>query len=61
MDFPLTKHEEVNLYADETSISYSSYSIVNINDAVKEEDLDRLKNWLESNKLSLNVAKTQCS
>ena len=33
-------------------------SITNINDAVNE-DLDLLKNWLESNKLSLNVSKTQ--
>ena len=39
-------------------MSYSSDSVTNINDSVNE-DLDHLKNWLESNKLSLNVAKTQ--
>ena len=50
------KSGEVNMYADDTSISYSSDSVTNINDSVKE-DLDQLKNWLESNKLSVNVAK----
>ena len=52
------KFGEVNMYADDTSISYSSDSVANINDSINE-DLDHLKNWLESNKLSLNVAKTQ--
>ena len=46
------------MYADDTSISYSSDSVTNINDSVNE-DLNHLKNWLESNKLSLNLAKTQ--
>ena len=58
-DLPLSlKFGEVNMYADDTSISYSSDSVTNINDSVNE-DLDHLKNWLEGNKLSLNVAKTQ--
>ena len=52
------KFGEVNVCADDTSISYSSDAVTNISDPVNE-DLDRLKNWLESNKLSLNVAKTQ--
>ena len=58
-DLPLSlKFREVNMYADDTTISYSSDSVTNIYDSVNE-DLDHLKNWLESNKLSLNVAKTQ--
>ena len=57
-DLPLSlKLGEVNMYADDTSISYSSDSVTNIDDSVNE-DLDHLKNWSESNKLSLNVAKT---
>ena len=58
-DLPLSlKFGEVDMYADDTSISYSSDSVTNINDLVIE-DLDHLKNWLGSNKLSLNVAETQ--
>ena len=45
--------------ADDTSISYSSNSISTINNAVNE-DLESLKTWLEEEKLSLNVAKTNC-
>ena len=44
-DLPLSlKFGEVNMYADDTSISYSSGSVTNINDSVNE-DLDHLKNW----------------
>ena len=49
---------KVTMYADDTSISYSSKSIAEINEAVNS-DLKRLQLWLEGNKLSLNVAKTQ--
>ena len=48
----------VNMYADDTSIYYSSKSISSINNAVNK-DLQSLKSWLDENKLSLNVAKTQ--
>ena len=42
-DLPLSlKFGEVNMYADDTSISYSSDSVTNINDSVNE-DLDHLK------------------
>ncbi len=51
-------YSEVNMYADDTSISFSSDSIPVINECVNT-DLLCLKTWLESNKLSLNVAKTQ--
>ena len=56
-DFPLSlKHSQVNMYADDTSISFSANSIPVINERVNE-DLDSLKTWLAANKLSLNVAK----
>ena len=45
------------MYADDTSISFSSDSIPTINESVNS-DLLCLKTLLESNKLSLNVAKT---
>ena len=47
------------MYADDTRILYSSKSIAEVNEAVNS-DLKRLQVWLEGNKLSLNVAKTQC-
>ena len=46
------------MYADDTSISYSSKSVDAINSAIND-DLSNLKLWLEGNKLSLNVSKTQ--
>ena len=46
------------MYADDICISFSSDSIPTINESVNS-DLVCLKTWLESNKLSLNVAKTQ--
>ena len=52
------KSTKVTMYADDTSISYSSKSIAEINEAVNS-DLNRLQSWLGGNKLSLNVAKTQ--
>ena len=58
-DLPLALDSStVNMYADDTSISYSSKSISLINNDVNK-DLRSLKTWLEENKLSLNVAKTQ--
>ena len=51
-------HSEVNMYADDTRISFSSNSIPDINKKVDSELLC-LKSWMESNKLSLNVTKTQ--
>ena len=49
-DLPLSlMFGEVSIYADDTSISYSSDSVTNVKDSVNE-DLDHLKNLLESNK-----------
>ena len=52
------------MFADKTSIPYSSSAISTINNAANE-DLESLKtwlvgSWLEENYLSLNVAKTHC-
>ena len=49
---------KVTMYAEDTSISFSSKSIAEINEAVNS-DLKRLQTWLIGNKLSLNVAKMQ--
>ena len=46
------------MYADDTSISFSSDSIPDINKNVNS-DLLCLKTWMDSNKLSLNITKTQ--
>ena len=46
------------MYADDTSISYSSSSLVDIDQTLNSE-LNDLKLWLQGNKLSLNVLKTQ--
>ena len=52
------RHSHVNMYADDTNLSLSSKSIPLINECVNE-DLGYLKSWLNANKLSLNVTKTQ--
>ena len=58
-DLPLAlDNAKVTMYADDTSISYSSKSVDEINSAIND-DLSNLKEWLEGNKLSLNVTKTQ--
>ena len=51
------KHSQVNICADDTSISFRANSIPVINELVNE-DLASLRTWLAENKLSLNVAKT---
>ena len=58
-DLPLSlKFSKVNMYADDTIIFFSANSIYTINNAVNE-DLMLLKTWLDEDKLSLNVTKTQ--
>ena len=52
------RYSDVNMYADDTSLSFSSKSIPLINECVNE-DLGYLKSWLNANKLSLYVTKTQ--
>ena len=52
------KTSYVAMYADDTTIYYSSPSMNDINTAINA-DLEALRGWLEGNKLSLNVVKTQ--
>ena len=46
------------MYADDTSLCFKSKDLSRLNEAINE-DLSHLDTWLISNKLSLNVAKTQ--
>ena len=58
-DLPFSlQNSQVTMYADDTTISYSSNNIDDINDYLNR-DLNCLKQWLQGNKLSLNVIKTQ--
>ena len=58
-DLPLSlDNAKVTMYADDTSISYSSKPVDAINPAIND-DLSNLRLWLEGNKLSLNISKTQ--
>ena len=52
------KTSDVAIYADNTTIYYSSPSMNDINTAINA-DFEALRGWLEGNKLSLNVVKTQ--
>ena len=45
------------MYADDTSLCYQSSDINVLNEAINN-DLKQLDTWLQGNKLSLNVAKT---
>ena len=51
-------NSKVSMYADDTSLYYSSSDISQLNDALNE-DLKKLDRWLKGNKLSLNVIKTR--
>ena len=58
-DLPFSlKNSEVTIYTDDTSIKYSSKNIDELSEALNS-DIDSLKQWLEGNKLSLNVIKTR--
>ena len=58
-DLPFAlRRTKVTMYADDTSISYSSKSVSDLCNAINS-DLQNLSSWLQGNKLSLNVAKTQ--
>ena len=46
------------MYADDTSISYSSRTVTDLTQVI-DTDLDSMRLCLESDQLSLNVAKTQ--
>ena len=58
-DLPLALQiTKVTMYADDTSISFSSTSVSDLCNAINS-DLQNLSSWLQGNKLSLNVANTQ--
>ena len=58
-DLPFVlKKDKVTMYADDTSISYSSSSLVDI-DQTLNSILHDLKLWMQDNKFSLNVLKSQ--
>ena len=48
----------MTMYADDTSISFAAKSVNDLNMTLNRE-LDSLRKWLQGNKLSLNVLKTQ--
>ena len=52
------KNSVTSMYADDTSLCFKSKDLSRLNEALNK-DLSRLDAWLISNKLSLNVAKTQ--
>ena len=52
------KNSTVAMYADDTSLSYRSGDIRQLNE-VMNKDLTTNVEWLKGNKLSLNVAKTK--
>ena len=49
---------KATMYADHTNMSYSSRSIEDLTDTLNCE-LKGLKEWIQGNKLCLNVIKTQ--
>ena len=51
------QNSTVSMYADDTSLCYQSSDINELNEAINI-DLKQLDIWLQGNKLSLNVAKT---
>ena len=57
-DLPLAiQHSTVSMYADGTGLCFQSSDISVLNEAISN-DLKQLDTWLQGNKLSLNVAKT---
>ena len=48
----------VAMYANDTSLFHQSRDLTQLNEAINS-DLSKLETWLQGNKLSLNVAKTQ--
>ena len=48
----------MTMYADDTNISFIAKSVSDMNMTLNKE-LDSLRKWLQGNRLSLNVLKTQ--
>ena len=52
------KYCKVYHFADDTYLSYTNFSIKKLNKMLNK-DLMNLTNWLNANKISLNVGKTE--
>ncbi|CAB4006188.1 Hypothetical predicted protein, partial [Paramuricea clavata] len=46
------------MFADDTNVSFAADSLEELQSVINSE-LERLKSWLITNKLSLNIAKTE--
>ena len=58
-DLPLAiTNSNTSMYADDTSICYHSHEITLLNEAINN-DLYKLEQWLEGNRLPLNLVKTR--
>ena len=51
-------HSQPSMYADDTSITYASNDVEEIEHCVNI-DLDRIRIWLPADKLTLNTTKTE--
>ena len=49
----------VNLYADDTTLYYSSKNLSDLKDSV-ESDVEKVSKWIDDNGLIMNSSKTQC-
>ena len=49
----------MTMYADDTSISFATRNVNDLNVTLNKDLDDSLRKWLQGNKLSLNVLKTQ--
>ena len=47
----------MTMYADDTSLCHQYHDLTQLNEAINS-DLRKLETWIQSNELSLNVAKT---
>ena len=58
-DLPFSlQSSQVTMHADDTTLSHSSKNIVDLSENLNR-DLCNLKQWLQGNKLSLSLIKTQ--
>ena len=49
----------MNLYADDTTLYYSSKNLSDLKDSV-ESDVEKVSKWIDDNGLTMNSSKTQC-
>jgi hypothetical protein len=58
-DMPLsTQHSTTNMFADDSSITYSSGSISDVTNALNE-DLSQIEQWCSQNSMKINTTKTK--